>query len=253
MVARRVRWRSGASRGPPVSSGSRSSRRWSSVGGESARTRAAASSMASGSPSRRRQISATASWLPFVEREVGPHLAGSAHEQGLGVGRGKGRDGQLLLVAQPQRRARGGDHGQVGRGREQPRDERSGLQHVLEVVDAEQQLAARHERLQGVLDLRARRLAQAERLRHRRGHERRLAQRRQLDEGRAVAVAIPQLLDQLQREPRLARPARAGQRHQPRAALEQLPHPVQLRAAPDQPGRRRMADRRRRHRQTIRE
>ena len=187
------------------------------------------------------------------EREVRPHLAGSAHEERLGVGRGEGRHGQLLLVPQPQRRPRGRDHGQIGGGREQSRDERSGLQHVLEVVDAEQQLTIRHERLQGVLDLRARRLSQAERLRYRRGHERRLARRRQLDDGRAVAVAIPQPLHQRQRQPRLARPAGPGQRHESGTALEQTPHPVQLRAAPDQPGRRRMAGRRRCHRQTIRE
>ena len=60
IVARSVRWRSGASRAPPVSRGSARSSRARSSAGASMPTRAAASSTASGSPSRRRQISATA-------------------------------------------------------------------------------------------------------------------------------------------------------------------------------------------------
>ena len=58
-MSRIVRWRAGASRAPPVSSGRRCSSRASSAAGASTLTRAAASSIASGSPSRRRQISAT--------------------------------------------------------------------------------------------------------------------------------------------------------------------------------------------------
>jgi hypothetical protein len=50
----------GASRAPPVRKGSRCSNRASIACGGSSRTRAAASSMASGSPSSRQQISATA-------------------------------------------------------------------------------------------------------------------------------------------------------------------------------------------------
>ena len=61
IVARSVRWRSGASRAPPVNSGSRCSSRSRICRGESAFTRAAASSSASGRSSRRPQISATAS------------------------------------------------------------------------------------------------------------------------------------------------------------------------------------------------
>ena len=57
IVARSVRCRSGASRAPPVKSGSRCSSRSRIWAGESAFTRAAASSSASGRSSRRRQIS----------------------------------------------------------------------------------------------------------------------------------------------------------------------------------------------------
>jgi hypothetical protein len=60
MVSRRVRCRSGASRAPVVRSGRLRSNRLSNAWGGRSRTRAAANSMASGSPSRRRQIAATA-------------------------------------------------------------------------------------------------------------------------------------------------------------------------------------------------
>ena len=66
MVARRVRWRSGASRGPPARIERGRSSSSNSSGGGSSRTRAAASSIASGRPSSRRQISATA-WALALE------------------------------------------------------------------------------------------------------------------------------------------------------------------------------------------
>ena len=72
IVSRRVRCRAGASRVPPVSRGSRCSNRASSACGGRIRTRAAASSMASGSPSRRWQISATAG--AFSLSRVNPGL-----------------------------------------------------------------------------------------------------------------------------------------------------------------------------------
>ena len=65
IVARSVRCRSGAEREPPASRGSRCSSRSSSAAGESTFTRAAASSIASGRQSRRRQISATS---PFAAK-----------------------------------------------------------------------------------------------------------------------------------------------------------------------------------------
>ena len=65
-VFRSVRCRSGRSRAPPVSSPILSSSRASRACGGSSLTLAAASSMASGSPSSRRQISATAPAFPLV-------------------------------------------------------------------------------------------------------------------------------------------------------------------------------------------
>ena len=65
-VFRSVRCRSGRSRAPPVSSPILSSSRASRACGGSSLTLAAASSMASGSPSSRRHISATAPAFPLV-------------------------------------------------------------------------------------------------------------------------------------------------------------------------------------------
>ena len=71
IAALSVCWRAGASTAPRVSKSSRSSRRPSRACGGSVRMRAAASSMASGSPSRRTQISATAGAFSFVTTNSG--------------------------------------------------------------------------------------------------------------------------------------------------------------------------------------
>ncbi len=70
MASRIVRSRAGASCGPPVSRGRRRSRRASRAGGGSTATRAAASSMASGKPSRWRQMAATTG--PFASVRANP-------------------------------------------------------------------------------------------------------------------------------------------------------------------------------------
>ena len=70
-MPRSVCWRAGRSRAPPVSSGRRRSSRASSACGESSLIRAAASSIASGSPSRRTQISATAGAFSLVTAKSG--------------------------------------------------------------------------------------------------------------------------------------------------------------------------------------
>jgi hypothetical protein len=61
----------GASRAPPVRKGSRCSNRASIACGGSSRTRAAANSMANGSPSSRQQISATAGALSLSTTKSG--------------------------------------------------------------------------------------------------------------------------------------------------------------------------------------
>ena len=62
----------------------------------------------------------------------------------------------------------------------------------------------------------ARLLRDAERFRHGLGNERRVAQRGQLDEPDAVRILVEHVAGHLQRQPRLAAAAGAGQRQQPR-------------------------------------
>ena len=102
------------------------------------------------------------------------------------------------------------------------------VDHLLEVVEQQQQLA--------LADVPGKVVLCAERLRDRLGHERRVAQRRQPNPEDACLVFRNERRRRLQRKPRLARATRPGQRDQPRAALEpgkhlrQLPPPADERA-----------------------
>ena len=71
MVLRRVCCRAGTSLAPPVNMASRRLRRASKACGDSSFIRAAASSIANGSPSRRTQVSATALALEVVNWNSG--------------------------------------------------------------------------------------------------------------------------------------------------------------------------------------
>jgi hypothetical protein len=71
MALRMVRCRAGRSRPPPVNSGSRCCNRARSAGGGRILTRAAANSIASGKPSRCRQMAATASAVSAVSAKSG--------------------------------------------------------------------------------------------------------------------------------------------------------------------------------------
>ena len=108
-------------------------------------------------------------------------------------------------------------------------------QHLLEVVEHEQELLVAQvldQRLERAL---ARLLAQAERLRDRRHDELRLADRRELDEGRAVREPLAHAGGELEREPGLAGAAGADQRQQAHVvAREQLAGLGELALAPDE-------------------
>src|SRR5260370_531360 len=71
MVARKVCWRTGMLRAPPINTSRRCERRVSSACGESSRVRVAASSIARGSPSRRTQTSAMVRALASVTWKSG--------------------------------------------------------------------------------------------------------------------------------------------------------------------------------------
>ena len=124
IVARSVCWRAGASRAPRGQRGERRSRRSAISRGESSPQRAAASSIASGSPSRRRQMLATAAAFVVVELEVGVVSACALAEQrdrvdagqrrrvigAAGLRQRERRHGVALLGLQAERFAAGGEH-----------------------------------------------------------------------------------------------------------------------------------------------
>jgi hypothetical protein len=132
------------------------------------------------------------------------------------------------------RRAARGEHGQTGRGAQQLADQRRGLVDDLEVVEQQQDAAAAEEGLDGrggrLVALRA----ELEHAGDRVGHEPVVGDWREVGEVDAVGERIGQLVPGLQREPRLADPARSGQRDQPRARCEQRAQLGQVRAPPDQ-------------------
>ena len=117
-VARSVWWRSIPVRRPPVSRRNRSSM-WVAMSlGFIAATRAAASSIASGIPSRRRQISTTAPALVAFEREPGARRRGAFGEQQHRVVLGDGVDGRgrrrASAATAPRPSARPGRRGPPG-------------------------------------------------------------------------------------------------------------------------------------------
>ena len=214
MVARSVRWRSTLARRPPVRSRRRSSRRSTRSAGERLLVRAAASSMASGTPSRRRQISSTSSRLADGSN-VGEAADRPLVEQlDARPGGFEGCDGDELLVAEAEALSRRGEHpdvraalgdgvGQVGRT----------VDDVFAVVEDEQRsarLQRRHDRL-GQRPPQA--LLHVQDAGHRPGHLARRAVPGELDEpGAAPGVDVGPLRGR-QGEPRLADPSRPHERH----------------------------------------
>ncbi len=175
----------------------RCSRRSNRSAGERIRSRAAASSIASGRPSRRRAISATASDVVVGEREVGPDPAGALDEQlhrrrgtdrvdtsdcSFASGSSSGASGYSCS----HRRCSGwrlvttiltplGDREDVG-------ELGGGRHHVLEVVDDEQPGRFAEDHADGVDDRSIARVTNAERGGDGRQHEVGRAQAGEIDE-----------------------------------------------------------------------
>ena len=236
-VARRVRCRSGRSTAPVPSASSEAASRSSSAGGSSSRVRAAASSMASGRPSRRRQISATAAALPSVRakpgrtaraRSTNSATAGedssSATEAAPEPARQR-QDRVFPLGPQPEHRAAGGQDRQLRAAGQQLAQVGRDLDHLLQVVQ-DQQPGAVAERLGQRLCRRARpRQVGARRPADGGQDQPGIGDRVQRHEHGARAEPVPQPLAYRHRQPGLADPARPGQRHQPHPGLpEQIGH-----------------------------
>ena len=209
--------------------GSRSSRSRISPGASSL-ARAAASSIASGRPSRRRQTLRDVRCAAGVELEAGidrlrpsceePHGIGLDErlERKAGIGSLERRHRILALRRQPQRRAARGQDPETRGSGEQVADEGRGREDLLEVVQHEQH-AALAEVLDHAFGQVPLALADVERLRDR-GHEQlRVRDRREADEQGAVAELGLERVRDRESQPRLARPSGTGERDEPRALV----------------------------------
>ena len=224
-MSRSVRWRSGRSRAPPESSCSRRSNRSSSASGENSLTLAAASSMASGSPSSRRQISSTVEAFAAVSSKAGAtatarsqksRTAGESRSPKKSGGTGNCRSPMsrsgALLVASTVRRGhsptRSATKGAAGRRCSRLSISNSSL-HLLQVPG------------KGIHQRRARRVFDPERLGEDRGDEIRILQRRQGYEGDTVGESRPGAPGHLQGQPGLAHASRTRQGQKPHVVATQ--------------------------------
>ena len=240
-----VRWRSGASRDPePGRSSLRPSRSAMSRAGRSA-IREAAISMPSGSPSRRRQISATASTSSATSLYPGRTRAARSTKRRIASfasasstaapapGRGNGgtgnscspatRNGARLVATIVESRRRLQEAGQQW----------SGGHHLLDVVDDHGQGARCEEGAQPGLERRATARHEPERRGEDGRDELRIVDGLERHEPGAVVEAARLATQELDREARLACAPRADERDQP-VRVQQPGEGVELHVATDE-------------------
>ena len=186
--------------------------------------------MASGSPSSRRQISATAAGVPAGQLETRgrglrplheqAHRGAPLHVRGVPAGPDRWhrerRHRELVLTAEPQHRPAGHQRHHAGSGAQQLSHQRSRPHHLLEVVQYQHQPPGAQVRLQ-VGDQRAARGVQPQRGGDRRRHQLGRPDRAELNEPHPVRKARTQPLRDLHREPAFPDPAGAGKGHQAHA------------------------------------
>jgi len=114
-----------------------------------------------------------------------------------------------------ERRPGGREDLQAGRDPQEVGDERPGVDDLLEVVEDEQHLLAGQPFLEDLARCAPGGLGDPDRRRKSRGDEDRLAHRLERDEEDPVREVLCRVRGDLERQPRLARPAGSGQRHQP--------------------------------------
>ena len=179
--------------------------------------------------------------------ETGPGDPGTIHEQrdgpalaqrlgGSGVGQVRNverRDGILLLSVEPEGAPAGDQHLDPRGGLQQPVHERCRVEDLLEVVEHEEHGPVAQVLGEGLGRGPVAGLDETERAGHDRGDQARLAHLIESHEERPVDERRPQLLGRSDREAGLARPTRAGQRHEPVLAHER-DELLDLTLAPDQ-------------------
>jgi hypothetical protein len=165
-----------------------------------------------------------------VRRERAADCAGALDEERRRLVRREWVERVLALAGEAQRRAARDEDAELARRGEQRREPRCGVEQVLEVVEHEQQpLPAQ------VLD---QVFARADGLRDLRQHELRVGDARERHPVDGVESLPDELGRDLEREPRLARAAGAGDRDEARPVLEHAEEFAQLAFAAEQRARR---------------
>jgi hypothetical protein len=155
---------------------------------------------------------------------------GARAEEIDGLSSGKRRDRVLDLSLYAEELARGDDEGEVGARRQELRKLGRGVDHLLKVVDEEQQLALGDVRGEAVLG--------PQRLRDRLGYERWVAQGGERDPEHACLVLRDKSGGRLEREPRLAGASWPCEREQTRTRTDPREHLGELCLPPNEGTRR---------------
>ena len=228
IAERIVRWRTGASRAPRASVSRRESSSRSSSPDGSVRNHGAVSSIASGRPSSRLQISRNSAPSGSTRCARGRGPGGEQPAGGVPVER---LDVEDLFGGEPKETSARHEHGQARSSIEQLGDLRCAVDEVLEVVEHEQELAVPKLVVQQLAPARGAGLPQPERPGDRRQQELGLGDRGEVDERRSVGEPGAEPVAELDGEPRLADAAGPEQRDEPGCRVEQ----AAARAPPAQP------------------
>ena len=139
-----------------------------------------------------------------------------------------------MLAGEPERRAARDEHDQPGRRAQQLADQRRGGVDDLEVVEQQQRAARPGTPARRAAGGSSRCVLSPSTPAIASGTSSRIGQVREVDEVDAVGERLGELVPGLEREPRLADAAGPGERHQPRAAAQQLRQLGELGRAPDE-------------------
>ena len=194
--------------------------------------RAAASSIASGRPSSRAQMRSMCSASPAASSSRESSARARRRNRSADGAAAERRDRQFVLAGDAQRGAAGHDELRARRRGQQAADLRRRVEELLEVVDHQQQRAAREQAHQPFA------LGGAQLLRDLGGDERGVGERGERDEAGAVGELRGEPVGQLDREAGLADAAGPGEREQAHVGIgEQRGGGDQVGLAAEQRGR----------------
>ena len=137
----------------------------------------------------------------------------------VGIGQGQWRYGEDMLAGHTQERAAGDQQGDARTTGQEIDQNRSGRQHVLEVVQDQEELSWSECACEGGGGRLASRLHDTKRLGDPRRYAVVVAYRRELDERDLVEAGV-EIHSDVNRQPSLAYASGSGQRDQPRRGIE---------------------------------